>query len=431
MTLTLAACTGTAGDSEESEAPAEEVTLTLAYSGDAYPDSLLAQYQEDNPHVTLVREELDPDAYGEALAQQLTDDSGGAQVWVIDADAIVDAVAQSDEFVNLRDLGADQYQEDYLEWAWDGAATADGSTVIGLGANVGGLALCYRQDLFDEAGLPTNRDAVNVAIGDNWEHFIALGQEYTVATGRSFVDNATHLHAPLLTQAQAQYYSDSAELDMEATKPAFDTAIEVIGAGISANMARDSDEWNAGVTNGDFAALACSATMIDHLEQQASTEDFTGQWDIADLPGPGGNQGGSWYAIPDQFDAGTTDEAYRFIEWITRPAQQLAIAEEYGHVPSQPALYGTPAVQDQSDAFFNDAPTGLIFAASASAVPGAAYHSPQHEAVREAVETILTEVQLGTILMARAWEAAVEAAEAADVAADEAGADAPTATPSP
>ena len=53
--------------------------------------------------------------------------------------------------------------------------SADGKTQIGLGTDVGGLAMCYRTDLFEKAGLPTDRDAVS-KLWPTWDDFINVGK---------------------------------------------------------------------------------------------------------------------------------------------------------------------------------------------------------------------------------------------------------------
>ena len=55
--------------------------------------------------------------------------------------------------MNLSTLGADDYKDVYLPWKWAEGKSPDGSAVIGMGADVSGLAMCYRSDLFAAAGL--------------------------------------------------------------------------------------------------------------------------------------------------------------------------------------------------------------------------------------------------------------------------------------
>ena len=423
--MLLTACTS--GDTEEeptdtpttaeSEAPenTDPVTLTVSYWGTFGLESLAEQYMADNTHVTIELDSGEFNAQHDKLTQALIAGSGASEVSAIDEGYMAGFLAQQENFVNLLDLGAGKYQENYLEWKWGQASSADGSYVIGLGSDVGGLAMCYRHDLFAEAGLPDAREDVSAAWGENWSDFIDLGKEYTAATDKAFVDNVTQI----LNGAQTQlgtgyaYFNRNNELDMEASKPAFDVALSVIEEGLSANIAPWGPEWNTGFTNGDFATLPCPAWMQANIIDSGAPE---GSWDIADIPGPGGNWGGSFYTIPAQFDEHTTEEAYKFIEWVIQPEQQIAIFDETGNLPSQSSLYEDEGIQAATSEFFNGAPVGQIFSKTAEEIPGAIYYAPNNAAVRTAVETVLNEVQNGTIAIEDAWDEAVAAAEAAATA---------------
>lgn len=418
--LLLSACQSGGGtETPTSAAPTETeatpVTLTVAYWGNFGFEDLVADYEAANPHVTIELQSGDFDAHHNALQQAIIAGSGAPTVAAIDEGYITGFVAQSDAFVNLLDLGAGKYEANYLPWKWAQAANADGTVVIGLGSDVGGLALCYRRDLFEAAGLPTDRDELAGLIGESWDDFIELGKQYKAATGKAFVDNATNILAPAQTQLGTGYawFNRNNELDMEANKPAFDTALAVIEAGISANIAPWSPEWNTGFANGDFAVLACPAWMMGYIQGQISADTFAGQWDVTDIPGPGGNWGGSFYTIPKQGDENTQREAYKFIEWLVQGEQQIAIFQNVGNLPSQSSLYSDPGIQDFKSDFFNGAPVGQIFTKTALDIPAAIYYAPKNGNVRPAVENVLNDVQSGNVAIADAWATAVAAAEAA------------------
>jgi cellobiose transport system substrate-binding protein len=399
----------------------EPVTLTVAYWGNfgftesEEGPSLESVYEDAHDWVSLEMVVGEYGATHDALTQALIAGSGAANVAAIDEGYITGFVAQAENFVNLVDLGALDYKAEYLPWKWDQAANADGSVVIGVGSDVGGLALCYRSDLFDGAGIDSDRDAVSAAVGDSWDDFIAVGEEYVAATGKGFVDNATNILNPALSQLGLSYYDRNNELDMEAIKPAFDTAIAVIDSGISAGIGAWSPEWNAGFANGDFAVLPCPAWMLGYITTQISAETFDGLWDIADIPGPGGNWGGSFYTIPDQGTEAQQLESWNFIEWIIQPDQQIKIMKETGNLPSQIGILESEEVSAFTNEFFNDAPYGEIFAGTVLDIPGAIYYAPNNGKIRTAVETVLNEVQAGALPSQDAWDAAVAAAEAADV----------------
>jgi cellobiose transport system substrate-binding protein len=416
--LLLSACQSGGDDTPTTSAPEEPaapVTLTVAYWGNFGLENLVAQYEADHPNVTIELNSGDFAAQHDALQQAIIAGSGAPQIAAIDEGYITGFVAQSDSFVNLLDLGAGKYEANYLPWKWAQAANADGSVVIGLGSDVGGLALCYRRDLFEAAGLPTDRAELAELVGDSWDDFIELGKQYKAATGKAFVDNATNILIPAQTQLGTGYawFNRNNELDMEASKPAFDTALAVIEAGISANIAPWSPEWNTGFANGDFAVLACPAWMMGYIQGQISADTFAGQWDVTDIPGPGGNWGGSFYTIPKQGDEATQRAAYEFIEWLIQGEQQIAIFQEVGNLPSQSSLYSDAGIQDFTSEFFNGAPVGQIFTKTAEDIPAAIYYAPNNSKVSPAVQNVLNEVQAGNVAIADAWTTAIAAAEAA------------------
>ncbi len=50
------------------------------------------------------------------------------------------------------------------------------------------------------------------------------------------------------------------------------------------------------MNKGTFATILAPAWMMDYIKQQAP--DTSGKWDIAALPGGGGNQGGTQLTVP-------------------------------------------------------------------------------------------------------------------------------------
>lgn len=403
---------------EETTDAVTEADISFAYWGDFGVEDLAAEYEEANPGITIELQAGDYNAAHDNLQQALIAGSGAATIAAVDEGYMARFVAQQDSFVNLLDLGAGAYQDNYLDWKWAQAASADGSYVIGVGSDIGGMALCYRRDLFEAAGLPSDRDEVAAAMGDTWEGFIEFGLDYQAASGDGafFVDNATNILNPVLTQNETAYYNRSNELDMnEAVEASFTTATDIIEAGLSANIAPWSDEWNTGFANGSFAVLACPAWMLGHIQGQAP--DTAGNWDITDLPGPGGNWGGSFYTIPKQGSEDDQRAAWDFIEWLIQADQQIAIFQNVGNLPSQDVLYSDPGILEYTNEFFNNAPVGEIFTASAADIPGAIYYAPKNADIRTATENVLNEVQAGNVSLAEAWDTAVAAAAAADAAA--------------
>ena len=107
--------------------------------------------------------------------------------------------------------------------------------------------------------------------------------------------------------------------------------------------------------------MTCPAWMMGYIQGQAPATK--GKWDIAAMPGTGGNWGGSFLAVPKQ--SSHQDEAADLVKFLTSPASEAAIFKQTGNLPSQTALLKSPAVQNFRNPFFSNAPVGKIFANSA------------------------------------------------------------------
>lgn len=401
----LAACSGS--DSSGTSAGGK-VDLKIADWGDFGLKPLIAQYEKANPDVTITEITGEYNTTHENLQKYLVAGSGAPDINAIDEGYIVSFRNQADKFVNLADTASDM-EKNYLPWKWSAAKAADGS-VIGLGTDVGGLAMCYRTDLFAKAGLPTDRNQVS-ALWPTWDDYVATGTKYTAATGKKFLDDGVTIMNPILGQQPVGYFDSQEQLQMDGgPKVAWDTANKAISAGLSANLPQaNATAWAAGFKNDAFATVACPAWMLGQIQTNAGGH---GTWDVADIPGGGGNWGGSWWSVPKQ--GKHTAQAAAFVKWLVQPAQQTAIFEAVGNLPSQPALWTQPAIADYTNPRFNNAPTGKIFTTAAAKLPDPPqYLGKKNGAVRQAVENVLTAVEQGKYNATTGWSAAVDEAKKA------------------
>ncbi len=393
------------GGKEEPKGP---VTLTVNFWGDFGLQDLATEYEKANPNVKIRLNAGDYAQQHQNLQKFLVANQGAPDIAAIDEGFIVQFRNQADKFMNLNEMGADKYEAKYLDWKWQQSLAPDG-TQIGLGTDIGGLAMCYRRDLFEKAGLPTERDEVS-ALWPDWDAFIETGKRYVEGSGgQKFVDAATNVFNPVLAQQEVGYFTENEELALEGgPKVAWDTATKVLEADISANLAAFTPEWNNAFKTGKFAALACPAWMMGYIQGQAPKTK--GQWDIADIPGEGGNWGGSFLTVPKQ--GKNVEEAYKFIEYVVQPDNQIKIFKKVGNLPSQPALYDEPAVKGFKNPFFNNAPVGEIFTKTALDLRPQ-YLGKRNGQVRTAVDNVLSKVQQGKTDADAGWAEAQEEAQKA------------------
>ncbi|MDI1466443.1 extracellular solute-binding protein, partial [Catellatospora sp. KI3] len=181
-------------------------------------------------------------------------------------------------------------------------------------------------------------------------------------------------------------------------KKAWDLTIDAINKGLSAKIAAWSADWNAGMANGSFVTLACPSWMMAYIQSQA--KDSSGKWDIAGIPGGGGNWGGSFLTLPKQ--GKNVAEAAKLAKWLVAPEQQAKVFRALGNFPSTVSLYEQPVIKDFKNPFFNNAPVGQIFSQSVNTmVPQ--YMGPKSGDINTAIQNGLTRVEQGKQKPDEAW----------------------------
>jgi cellobiose transport system substrate-binding protein len=354
----------------------EKITLTIAGFGDFGFKPLYEEYKQTHKNIEIQERISDYAAHHQSLISHLATGSGAADIEAIEIGYQSSFTATPTRFHNLLDLGAKDLESTYLPWKWQPGLSTDRKTLVGLGTDVGGMAMCYRTDLFAQAKLPTARDEVS-KLWPTWEEYVATGKKYKAALPDSFFMEASgNMYRAIVEQAPQGVYDDQDKLVVESNptvKKAWDLTVDAIQAGLSNKLSAWSPEWTAAFGKGTFATIVCPAWMTSYIETNA--KDASGKWDIAAVPGGAGSMGGSHLALPKQ--GKHAKEAFELIKWLTAPEQQKKVFKATGNFPSTPSLYTDPDLTGFSKAFFNNAPIGKIFTASAQAV------KPQHQGPKQ------------------------------------------------
>lgn len=412
MALGAAAC-----GSGSTDGSGEKITLVVDTFGQFGFEELYKQYEAAHPNITIKERAADAlDNYWPKLTQYLAAGAGAGDVVAIEEGVMPYYKSEPQAFVNLADYGAESLKSSFLSWKWEQGVAADG-TVVGLGTDIGGLAMCYRTDLFAEAGLPTDRDEV-AKLWPTWQDYLATGKRFKKAKpDTAFVDSPTQvLNSSLMQAAGATnnltYFDESGKLIIDsnpAVKTAWDVTTQVIGAGLASKLTTWSAEWTAGFKNGAFATTACPSWMLGIIESNSGPEN-AGKWDVARIPGDGGNWGGSFLAVPTQTEHPA--EAADLAKFLTSPASHVAAFKAVGALPSDVQSLSDPAFLDLKNAYFNDAPVGKIFGEGAQLIKPV-FVGLKNQAVRErAVEPAIVDYANGKIGADAAWKRAVTAARA-------------------
>ena len=185
--------------------------------------------------------------------------------------------------------------------------------------------------------------------------------------------------------------------------------MDIIDSGLSGKYGSWSEEWVSAFKQSKFATIACPAWMTGVIEGNAGAA-ATGKWDIAQVPGNGGNWGGSFLAVPKQ--SKHQAEAIELAKFLTSAKGQIGAFKAKGPLPSSPQALEDPAIIDSKNAYFSEAPVGKIFAEGAKSLKPV-YMGPKYQAVRTEVENAVRSVELGKRSPEQGWTDAVANAEKA------------------
>jgi cellobiose transport system substrate-binding protein len=396
---TLAGCGS--GSTPASNGP---VTLTVNLFGDFGYKDLYAEYQKTHSNITVKENVTSYGDHHKNLQAHLLAGSGAADIEAIEIGQVAGFRPQASKFVNYLTQGVDKNQ--WVESKWKPATSPDGNALFGVGTDVGGLALCYRHDLFKAAGLPSTRDEVS-ALFPTWDAYIETGKKFMAKQPNAkWFDAGSNLFNAILAQAPTGFYDESGNVVATSNpdvKKAWDTTIAAINAKESAALAAFSPPWNTGFQKGQFATITCPSWMMAYIKDNAP--ETNGLWDVARIPGTGGgNWGGSYLAVPTQ--SKHQKEAVELAKWLTAPEQESWLFKNKGNFPSQQSLWTQPDVANYTNPFFNNAPAGKIFSDSAKALKYQPL-GPHAGDIGNAVGNALVSVEQGKATPDEAWTKAL------------------------
>lgn len=394
--IVLAGCAGGSGGGATTD-PNEKVTLTIATFNDfGYSDELLKEYTDAHPNVTIVHSKAATSNDARANYFQKLGKTGLADIEAIEVDWLPEVMKYSDM---LAPVPAD-LKGRWLDWKEKAATDADGN-LIGYGTDIGPEAICYRADLFEAAGLPTDPTEVATLLDGDWAKYFDVGAQYSSATGKAFFDSAGGTYQGMINQVEAAYEDpDSGDISIDPKVEDIYNQVLEASATQSAHLGQWSDDWFAGLSNGAFATMLCPGWMLGVISGNAEGVDG---WRIANtFPGGGGNWGGSYLTVPANGEH--VAAAQELADWLTSPETQIKAFENAGTFPSQNDALTDDTLLGSTNAFFGDAKVGEIFSERAKAVTVSPFKGQYYFQINDAMQKALTRVEDGTQDKAASWD---------------------------
>ncbi|MFS0866110.1 ABC transporter substrate-binding protein [Microbacterium sp. 179-B 1A2 NHS] len=404
--LVLAGCAGSGEPAANGGGGDEKVTLTIAtFNNFGYTDEFLQKYEDENPNVTIVHNKAAESGDARKNFFQKLGKGGLADIEAVEVDWLSEAMQYSDLLAPVPD----DLKGRWLDWKESAATDAEGN-LIGYGTDIGPQAICYRADLFEKAGLPSEPAEVEALFDGDWNTYFDVADQYREATGGAMIDSANSVLQGIVNQMEYTYDEPDGTVIATTNPEIADAYKSVVERAVpnSAYSAQWGDDWVAAFKTDDFATVLCPGWMQGIIAGYAPEQE---NWKIANtFPNGGGNWGGSYLTIPANGE--NVAEAQKLADWLSAPEQQVEAFVNVGAFPSQPEAYSNADLTGYINEYYSDAKTGEIGAARAEAVTVQPYKSADYFKYHDALQNAVNRVFAGSEKADAAWNTWVAEVEA-------------------
>ncbi|WP_347861108.1 extracellular solute-binding protein [Salimicrobium sp. PL1-032A] len=392
VTTVLYAC---GGNDEGGDASSDgKTTLDFWVFGATNYEALAEDYMEENPDVEINIKNSELGDHHNSLFTAVSAGTGAPDLAMVEIDQLDRYREAQDRFVNLYDMGAEDIQDQYLDWKWNMAENGEGDFLFGLPTDIGPKAMYYHTEVMSNAGLPTDPQEVSDMISTP-DEFAEAANTVLEETGKPMVDSMEIAFRAHMDALEVSYFNRDGELLIEnednGVKEAYDYAVELQQQGVVGEYEMWTPEWANALNEGGFAVEMAPAWLKGYMTENAP--DGSGNWRVTKLPGEfAGNWGGSYVTIPAETE--NEEAAYDFAKWMLSPENQLKSFTESGLFPSTPETYEMDEFKNNEDEYFGGQNTAEVFAEAAKEIP-AVYKGPNYVTVNDEVLTALRNVQEG------------------------------------
>jgi cellobiose transport system substrate-binding protein len=277
----------------------------------------------------------------------------------------------SEQFVDLRTLGADRYKSRYLPWKWDQAIAEDGS-MIGFPIDCGPVAHYYQPAVFEKAGLAYEPEDVSREMG-TWDTFFAAGEQLKKRVpGAYLLTDALGVFGISVNQTTKRYVDKDRNFigDQEHVRTAWDRAVEATRRGLVSKIVNGTPDWISATEKGLLPSQLNASWAAGDLK--LNLPKTKGRWRVASCPDGPSNIGGSFLAITKA--CREPERAFEVVTWMLNADNQAQGFLDSVLFPSTPASYAMRKLREP-DPFFGDQITMDVFGPAARQIP-VAFNSP-------------------------------------------------------
>lgn len=221
-------------------------------------------------------------------------------------------------------------QDQFVDWTWGQVTFGEEGSVYAVPQDSGPMAMYYRADLFEAAG---------IEVPTTWEEYAAAAEQ--IKAQGSYITNFpktdVNWFAGMVWQNGGQWFANDGEnWDVNLTSPESEEVAtywqDLLSKDLVSTLPSFSDEWNASFNTGQqwtwVSAVWGATTLSD------GAPDTSGKWAVAPMPQweDGGETAGNWGGSSTAVLKGSEHpaEAAKFALWLNTDPEALALANELG-----------------------------------------------------------------------------------------------------
>lgn len=284
-----------------------------------------------------------------------------------------DALASFRVQGGLENIGGCDVVQDaqgkFIDWTWDQVSFGEEGAAYAVPQDTGPMALFYRADLFEEAG---------IAVPTTWDEYAQAAEKIAAEGGKitNFSTADINQFAGFAWQNGASWFSaDDAGWDVTITG---DETLKVanywqdlLERDLVATYPAWTDEWNNAYNSSEVWTWVSAVWGANTIQDGAP--DTAGQWAVAPMPQwdtaapAAGNWGGSSIAVFSGTDY--PYEAAQFATWLNTSEEALTMLADSANIyPATTEGLTLPVLQEGVE-FYGDQVIWDVFAEAANQVP--------------------------------------------------------------
>ncbi|PCN49681.1 sugar ABC transporter substrate-binding protein [Curtobacterium sp. 'Ferrero'] len=220
--------------------------------------------------------------------------------------------------------GVADAKKDFSEGLWNQVTFGDSKSVYAIPQDSGPMALYYRKDLFEKAGL---------SVPKTWDEYAEDAVKIKAMGGNitNFSKSDVNQFAGLVSQAGGQWFSNSGSdwtvnLTDSASKKVANYWQDLISKKLVNTLPSFSDQWNSAYDKGQDWTWVSAVWGANTISSGAPST--SGDWAVAPMPqwNEGENKSAAWGGSSNVVFAGSKHpaEASKFLVWLNTSKEALA-----------------------------------------------------------------------------------------------------------